>query len=111
MIRSNEIWVLYMFVGNGRGPEVCHKEGYSRLHTAGSCRAREAGGPNTAEGKFPHTLTNRRLTYVLTKLLYFLVENKNYVPIMLFIVNCTIVIPNQGPEVEQYLLQVYMGGV
>ena len=111
MIRSNEIWVLFMFVGNGRGPEVCHKEGYSRLHTAGSCRAREAGGPNTTEGKFPHTLTNRRLTYVLTKLLYFLVENKNYVPIMLFIVNCTIVIPNQGPQVEQYLLQVYMGGV
>ena len=111
MIGSNEIWVLFMFVGNGRGPKVCHKEGYSRLHTAGSCRARETGGPNTTEGKFPHTLTNRRLTYVLTKLLYFLVENKNYVPIMLFIVNCTIVIPNQGPQVEQYLLQVYLGGV
>ena len=71
MIRSNEIWVLFMFVGNGRGPEVCHKEGYSRLHTAGSCRARETGGPNTTEGKFPPIWTNRRLTYVLTKLLYF----------------------------------------
>ena len=111
MIGSNLIRLACRFVGNGRGPELCPNEGEASLHTAGSCRARKTGGPNTTEGKFPHTLTNRRLTYVLTKLLYFLVENKNYVPIMLFIVNCTIVIPNQGPQVEQYLLQVYMGGV
>ena len=30
---------------------------------------------------------------------------------MLFIVNCTIVIPKQWPRVEQSLLQVYLGGV